>query len=98
MPAPPAAVAPAQPLLEALASQDARTRWGATRVFATHFSALARRREFLEPLAKRALHDEPAVQMQALKGLWQYWFWTPDARAKDRIEDTLLKAMASPPH
>jgi len=42
--------------------------------------------------------DEPAVQMQALKGLWQYWFWTPDTRVKDRIEDTFLQAMAAPQH
>jgi hypothetical protein len=36
--------------------------------------------------------------MQALKGLWQYWFWTPDSAAKDRIEDTFLLAMTSPQH
>jgi hypothetical protein len=90
--------APAAPVIAALASKDARTRWGATRIFATHFSSLARRPEFLEPLMKCALGDEPAVQMQALKGLWQFWFWTPDARVKGRIEDTFLQAMAAPQH
>jgi hypothetical protein len=90
--------ASAAPVLAVLSSHDSRTRWGATRIFATHFSSLARRAEFLEPLVKCALHDEPAVQMQALKGLWQYWFWTPDPASKSRIEDTFLQAMAAPPH
>jgi hypothetical protein len=35
-----------------LGSSDDRTRWGATRVFAQHFSALAKRSEFGAPLAK----------------------------------------------
>jgi HEAT repeat protein len=90
--------APAAPVVAALGSADARTRWGATRIFAVHFSALARRPEFLAPLVKRVSDAEPTVQMQALKGLWQYWFWTPDSAARDRIEDTFLKAMAKPQH
>lgn len=90
--------APARPVLEALASADARVRWGATRIFATHFASLARRPEFLEPLAKCAAGDEPAIRMQALKGLWQYWFWTPDEQAKGRIEDAFLAGMAAPAH
>ncbi|HTM49272.1 MAG TPA: hypothetical protein VL285_11340 [Bryobacteraceae bacterium] len=90
--------APAEPVAAALDSADPRTRWGATRIFAVHFSALARRPEFLDPLVKRVSDDEPTVQMQALKGLWQYWFWTPDSGARDRIEDAFLKAMAKPQH
>ena len=88
----------AEPVVAALTSEDACLRWGATRIFATHFSALARREEFLDPLIKCALRDKPAVQMQAIKGLWQYWFWTPDPGAKDRIEDTFLQAMSAPQH
>ena len=34
--------------------------------------------------------------MQAVKGLWQFWFWTADAAVKERIEDTLLAALAKP--
>ena len=37
-----------------------------------------------------------SVRMQAVKGLWQFWFWTPDAATKGAIEDTLLAAMAKP--
>jgi hypothetical protein len=41
------------------------------------------------------LLDDPSipVRMQAAKGLWQFWFWTPDAGAKSRIEDALLAAL-----
>jgi hypothetical protein len=31
-----------------------------------------------------------------VRGLWQLWFWTPDASTKNQIEDTLLAAIATP--
>jgi hypothetical protein len=82
----------------ALASGNDRVRWGATRVFATHFSALARRSELAKPLMVLAADPVPIIRMQALKGLWQFWFWSPDAAVKSRIEDTFLTAMAEPQH
>jgi hypothetical protein len=36
--------------------------------------------------------------MMAIKGLWQFWFWTPDPTVKSNIEDTLLAAMVKPQH
>src|SRR5207244_2648106 len=62
---------PSSDLLAALASGDDRKRWGATRVFAAHFSALGKRSEMTAALAKIA--DDPAVsvRMNAVKGLWQ---------------------------
>jgi hypothetical protein len=86
----------AAPLKSALSSSDARTRWGATRVFAQHFSALAQRPEFAQPLT--ALISDPvvSVRMQAIKGSWQYWFWSADLPAKNLIEDKLLSALAQP--
>ena len=36
--------------------------------------------------------------MNAIKGLWQFWFWSPNADARGRIEDTLLSALAQPQH
>jgi hypothetical protein len=83
-------------LVAALKSSDNRVRWGATRVFASHFSALAKRPEIASALLK--LVDDPAVnvRMQAVKGLWQLWFWTPDATVKDQIENALLAALAKP--
>jgi hypothetical protein len=75
-----------------------RQRWGATRVFATHASALALRPSYAKWLARLVDDPVPTVRMQALKGLWQYWFWTADAKSKDLIEDTFLHAMARPQH
>ncbi len=87
---------PAADLLAALRSADDRTRWGATRVFAAHFSALGKRPEMAAALGK--LLDDPvvAVRMQAAKGLWQFWFWAPDVPTKGLIEDTILTAIGKP--
>jgi hypothetical protein len=87
---------PSTELLSALASPGDRIRWGATRVFAQHFEALATRPEMAQALAKVVDDPVTAVRMQAVKGLWQFWFWTPDAGAKAAIEDTLLSALAKP--
>jgi len=83
-------------VVAALKSPDDRVRWGATRVFAAHFSTLAKRPEIASALLK--LVDDPAetVRMQAVKGLWQLWFWTPDTAVKDQIENSLLAALAKP--
>jgi HEAT repeat protein len=85
-----------QPLTAALSSPSERVRWGATRVFASHFAALARRPELVPPLS--ALLDDVSVtvRMQAVKGLWQYWFWSPNTASKEQIEDALLSAMSKP--
>ncbi len=87
---------PSQELVSALASKNDRTGWGATRVFAQHFSALAQRPDFAAPLAKLTAGHAIAVEMQAIKGLWQYWFWSADVPSKSMIEDTLLSGMAKP--
>jgi hypothetical protein len=34
--------------------------------------------------------------MNAVKALWQFWFWTPDPATKNLIEDTLLTALGKP--
>jgi hypothetical protein len=87
---------PSSDLLAAMNSESDRERWGAARVFAQHFSQLARRSEFEPALAK--LTNDPAlsVEMLGIKGLWQFWFWTPDAKMKSDIEDTLLAKMDKP--
>jgi hypothetical protein len=87
---------PSAELLAALGSVNDRTRWGATRVFAQHFSALAKRTELAQPLAKLISDPVLSVRMQAIKGIWQYWFWSADVPAKSMIEDTLLTAMSKP--
>lgn len=87
-----------QPLTAALSSPSERVRWGATRVFASHFSALSRRPELVAPLSALLNDVSTPVRMQATKGLWQYWFWTPDSASKEQIEDALLAALAKPQH
>jgi hypothetical protein len=81
-----------------LNNADDRTRWGTSRVFAQHFSELAKQPGFATELAKLA--DDPVVtiRMNAIKGLWQFWFWTPDVATKSMIEDTLLAAVGKPQH
>jgi hypothetical protein len=87
---------PAAELIDALGSPDDRTRWGATRVFSAHFSALGKRPEMAPALAKLTEDPVPSIRMQAVKGLWQLWFWTPDAETKGTIEDTLIAALGKP--
>lgn len=87
---------PSSDLLAALQSSDDRTRWGATRVFAQHFSTLARRPEMAAALLKLTGDPAVSVRMMAIKGSWQLWFWTPDTMVKSNIEDTLLAQMLKP--
>ena len=86
------------PLLAALGSGNARSRWGATRVFAHHFAALAGRTELIEALERLVADPAIAVRMQAIRGLWQSWFWNADARVRGGIEDTLLAGLAREQH
>jgi Squalene-hopene cyclase C-terminal domain len=87
---------PSALLQSALASKEDRVRWGATRVFAQHFSALAKRPEFATSLASLVNDPATTVRMQAVKGIWQFWFWSADLPAKNLIEDSILAAMAKP--
>jgi hypothetical protein len=79
-----------------LEAADDRTRWGATRMFAQHFSQLAKYPDYAKALAKLADDPVATIRMNAIKGLWQFWFWTPDLATKNMIEDTLLTALAKP--
>jgi len=90
--------AAAAPLLTALSSPNVRLRWGATRVFAHHFAALARRPEMVAALEKTSSDSFIPVRMDAIKGLWQSWFWNADPKVRGGIEDIVLAAMAQPQH
>jgi hypothetical protein len=83
---------------QALASRRSRARWGATRIFAQHFSGLTDRSEFEVRLI--GLVDDPsvAVRMQAIKALAQWFYWTKDESAKDRIADKFVARMAVKEH
>ncbi len=89
---------PVTEIVAALKSPGERERWGATRIFAQHFSALARKPELATAL--EGLLDDPAtmVRIDAIKGLWQFWFWSPDPAARAGIEDSILASLSTPQH
>ncbi len=89
---------PSAPLLSALNAKDDRTRWAATRVFAHHFSELAKNPEFIAALESRTADPVIATRLNAVRGLWQAWFWNGDPATRSRIEDTILAALAKPQH
>jgi HEAT repeat protein len=65
-------------LIAALKSPDARTRWGATRVFNQHFKELTTDPELLAAL-EGALNDSvPFVRFQAASGVWRWYYWQVD--------------------
>jgi hypothetical protein len=86
------------PLESALRSPDGRVRWGATRVFATHFRSIAQNPEIAGALIGAASDQVPAVRIQALKGLWQWWHWSADEQVRDRIENVFLEGLKEPQH
>jgi hypothetical protein len=83
---------------EALVSPGDRTRWGATRIFATHFSGLTQERRLLDGLLSASRDPAPAIRMQALKGLWQWWYWTPREADRSLIEDSFINQLAMSQH
>jgi HEAT repeat protein len=82
---------------EALSARNERIRWGATRVFATHFSYVVDQ-VHPDPLLALLYDPSPVIRMQAIKGLWQWWFWDARGESRSRIEDAILSAMAEPQH
>ena len=90
--------APDAGLLAGLASPEARVRWGAARVFAHHFSVLAKRGDLVAALEKLTSDSVIPVRMEAVKGLWQSWFWNADPALRGRIEDTVIAELGQPQH
>jgi len=89
-----AAVAPQgrDMLAAALASPNARTRWGATRVFNQHFRDLTGDAKLLAAL-ERTLNDPvPYVRFQAAAGLWRWYYWQVDQPA---VRRGTLEALAT---
>jgi Squalene-hopene cyclase C-terminal domain len=89
---------PTSDLVHALGSANDRARWGATRIFAAHFAALARRPELSVALSGLIADPAASVRMNAVKGLWQFWFWNANPVVRDGIENTLLGALGTRQH
>jgi hypothetical protein len=79
-------------LAAALASPNARTRWGAARVFNQHFKDLTGDTELLAAL-ERTLNDPvPFVRFEAAGGLWRWYYWQVDQPA---VRRGTLEALAT---
>jgi HEAT repeat protein len=85
-------------LQTALRSPDDRTRRGATRLFAAHFRELSQEQTLADVLLERLDDPDPVVAMQAIKGLWRWWYWQAEPSLRGRIEDRLITALAQPRH
>jgi HEAT repeat protein len=100
--APPGAVETQRLLVDrlqaALRSPDDRTRRGATCIFAAHFRELSQELGLANVLLERLDDADPIVAMQAIKGLWRWWYWRADPSLRDRIEDRFIAALSRPEH
>ncbi len=79
-------------LIAALKSPDARTRWGATRVFNQHFRQLTTDPELLAALEGAVNDPVPFVRFQAASGLWRWYYWQVDQQPERR---STLEALAT---
>ncbi|MGH9939884.1 MAG: HEAT repeat domain-containing protein, partial [Blastocatellia bacterium] len=82
----------------ALDQPNERVRWGATRVFAQHFSYLTGKNEIADKLIVRLSDPHTSVRMQAAKSLTQWFYWTKDEELQDRIADAFIARMAVNEH
>ncbi len=79
-------------LAAALESPNARTRWGAARVFNQHFRDLTGDPELLAAL-ERTLNDPvPYVRFEAAAGVWRWYYWQVDQSA---VRRRTLEALAT---
>jgi HEAT repeat protein len=85
-------------LSRAIRSSDDRMRRGATRVFAAHFRELSQETAIVDAMLERLDDADPVVAMQAIKGLWRWWYWQSDLDVRNRIEDHFIAALAQPRH
>jgi HEAT repeat protein len=79
-------------LIAALKSPDARTRWGATRLFNQHFKELTGDADLLAALEGDLNDSVPFVRFQAASGLWRWYYWQVD---QPPVRWSTLEALAS---
>ena len=79
-------------LAAALESPDARTRWGAARVFNQHFRDLTDDPELLAALEEDLNDPVPYVRFEAAGGVWRWYYWQVD---KPEVRRSTLEALAS---
>ena len=79
-------------LTAALKSPNARTRWGATRVFNQHFKELTGDADLLVALESDLNDPVPFVRFQAASGLWRWYYWQVDQQP---VRRSTLEALAT---
>jgi hypothetical protein len=79
-------------LTAALASPNARTRWGAARVFNQHFRDLTGDSNMLSALEHTLNDPVPYVRFEAAAGLWRWYYWQVDQPA---VRRGTLEALAT---
>jgi len=83
-------------LAAALGSADARTRWGATRLFNQHFKELTGDAVLLAALERDLNDPVPAVRFQAASGLWRWYYWQVDQpEMRQRTLEALARRLSS---
>ena len=84
---------------ESLGSENPRVRWGATRVFSQHFKYISEEWPLAEELIRLSETEPlPAVKMQAVQGLYQWYFWDRSLERKGRIEEALIAGLGREEH
>jgi len=82
-------------LASALGSSDARTRWGAARLFNQHFKELTDDPKLLAALTADLKDPVPYVRFQAASGLWRWYYWQVDHRdTRSAIVETLATRLS----
>jgi HEAT repeat protein len=79
-------------LVAALKAPDARTRWGATRLFNQHFKELTVDEDLLAALENNLNDSVPFVRFQAASGLWRWYYWQVDQQP---VRRSTLEALAT---
>ena len=79
-------------LTAALRSPDARSRWGAARLFNQHFKSLTDDPKLLAALTSDLDDPVPYVRFQAASGLWRWYYWQVDKRD---TRSNILEALAT---
>ena len=79
-------------LATALGSPDARTRWGAARVFNQHFRDLTDDPQLLAALERDLNDPVPYVRFEAAGGVWRWYYWQVD---KPEVRRGTLEALAT---
>jgi HEAT repeat protein len=79
-------------LIAALGSPDARTRWGAARVFNQHFRALTSDPDLLAALERTLNDPAPYVRFEAASGIWRWYYWQID---RPEVRRSTLESLAT---